>query len=194
MPAVKRIYKHEADTSTATATGRSRQEQSEVVVFGLGEAAQIVNTPPSRLKDWTIGRPFRIKASVRAASGIGSRNLFSREDLYVIALIKRLTDAGLSSRVVEGVLAIIDKTDARRSLGHILALIVVVKVVKDEEVAVELSWINDNSEGQKLSELLHDSLSVGSYFVRLKELWERVNQGIEQEQQKQKIWQKRKRE
>jgi DNA-binding transcriptional MerR regulator len=63
-------------------------------IFELADIAGILGIEKSCAKSWTIGRPFSVRPSIRAASGKGSRNLFSRNDVYRFALVKRLNEAG----------------------------------------------------------------------------------------------------
>src|SRR5436309_4088844 len=73
-------------------------------VFTIGEIATILQVPLSRLKNWTVGRPFKIIPRIMAATGKGSRNLFSLEDVYVFALVNQLHTDGLSHKLIPEVL------------------------------------------------------------------------------------------
>jgi hypothetical protein len=68
----------------------------QIAVFELGEVAAILNLPTTRVKNWTIGRPFSVRPSIRASFGKGSRNLFSKNDVCCLALLERLIGAGAS--------------------------------------------------------------------------------------------------
>jgi hypothetical protein len=69
-------------------------------VFTLGEIAEILQAPISRIKNWTAGRPFKIIPRIMGAKGKGSRNLYSLEDVYLFALVNQLHNDGLSNRVI----------------------------------------------------------------------------------------------
>jgi hypothetical protein len=69
-------------------------------IFELGEIAKILGMPLTKVKNWTIGRPLKIEASVKTASGQGSRNLFSMEDVYLIGLANELSKAGLAAKAI----------------------------------------------------------------------------------------------
>jgi len=73
-------------------------------VFTIGEVAEILHAPLSRIKNWTVGRPFKIVPRIMAAKGKGSRNLFSLEDVYILALVNQLHMDGLSNKVIPVVL------------------------------------------------------------------------------------------
>jgi hypothetical protein len=73
-------------------------------IFELDEVATIVGMPKSLAKNWTIGRPLKITASVRSARGKGSRNLFSLIDVFKMALAYEMSEAGLSVRLIQRVL------------------------------------------------------------------------------------------
>jgi hypothetical protein len=73
-------------------------------IYELSEVAEILAMPKSRVKNWTIGRPLRITPSVRAATGKGSRNLYSVEDVYLIGLADQLNVDGFAPKTTEKVL------------------------------------------------------------------------------------------
>jgi hypothetical protein len=82
----------------------SSRELNAVNVFSLGEVAEVLQLPKSRIKDWTIGRPLEIIPKVLAAHGTGSRNLYSIEDVYVMGFIKQLGEDGFSSKTIKKLL------------------------------------------------------------------------------------------
>jgi DNA-binding transcriptional MerR regulator len=73
-------------------------------VFELSEVADLVGLPVTTVKNWTIGRPLEIKPSIKSKRGTGFRNLYSREDVYVMALADRLTKDGFALETVKQVL------------------------------------------------------------------------------------------
>ena len=73
-------------------------------VFTLGEVAELLQAPKTRIKNWTIGRPLRIVPRILAAQGKGSRNLYSVEDVYVFALANQLGKDGFSVKTIDGLL------------------------------------------------------------------------------------------
>lgn len=75
-----------------------------IQIYELADIAALLGIEKSRVKNWTIGRPFSIQPSVRASFGKGSRNLFSRNDVYCFALVQRLSEAGAKSADIQGML------------------------------------------------------------------------------------------
>jgi DNA-binding transcriptional MerR regulator len=73
-------------------------------VFELAEVAEVLGMPKSKVKNWTIGRPLRITPSVRVASGKGTRNLYSVEDVYVLTLANQLNEDGFSPKAIQAVI------------------------------------------------------------------------------------------
>jgi len=62
--------------------------------FTTFDATRICETRYQRLREW-IGRKH-IKPSINKAEGVGTKTLFSRSDLYLIALFKMLVGKGFS--------------------------------------------------------------------------------------------------
>jgi hypothetical protein len=87
-------------------------------VFSLGDVADILKVPKTRIKNWTIGRPFKIVPKVLAAHGKGSRNLYSLDDLYLFALVNQLHEDGLSNSVVQ---LVVDSAFLTPKLGDLKA-------------------------------------------------------------------------
>lgn len=90
-------------------------------VFSLGDVAEILEVPKTRIKNWTIGRPFTIVPKVLAASGKGSRNLYSLSDVYLFALVNQLHEDGLTNEALQ---VVIDSAFLAPKLGdvHVFSL------------------------------------------------------------------------
>ena len=73
-------------------------------IFELSEVARILEVPKARIKNWTIGRPLRITPTIRTASGKGTRNLYSVEDVYVLTLANQLNEDGFSPKAIQAVI------------------------------------------------------------------------------------------
>jgi hypothetical protein len=73
---------------------------SGVQVFELSDLVEVILMPPSTAKNWTSGKPVRLEPSIRPASGTGSRNLFSREDLDRMALAWELSKSGMAAKAI----------------------------------------------------------------------------------------------
>ena len=68
--------------------------------FDLIEMATLADIAPTKAKNWVNGRPFTIKASIREAAGRGSSNLYSIEDVYVMALASEFSKAGFAAAAI----------------------------------------------------------------------------------------------
>jgi DNA-binding transcriptional MerR regulator len=77
---------------------------TEIQVFELSEVADLLDLTASTVKNWTIGRPLSIKPSIRASRGKGSRNLYNRDDVCVLALAAQLSRDGFALKTVQKVL------------------------------------------------------------------------------------------
>lgn len=73
-------------------------------VLDLSGLAHVVGIPILQARNWTSGRPLRIKPSVRAAIGKGSRNLYDETDVFKVAVAQRMRQHGLSFRLIQYVL------------------------------------------------------------------------------------------
>jgi hypothetical protein len=70
-------------------------------VFELLEMEKILALKPGRAKNWTNGRTgVLIEPSVRKASGTGSRNLYSLQDLYLMGIAKEFSKAGFAAKAI----------------------------------------------------------------------------------------------
>ena len=73
--------------------------------FDLAEMAKLSGTKPATAKNWTVGRPFTIPASVHQAPGRGSINLYSIDDVYLMAMANQLSEAGMTARAIGDVVS-----------------------------------------------------------------------------------------
>ena len=80
------------------------------VFLESAEVAKIVGIPPIYLNKFVERRKYRIEPSVRSGKGRGSRRLFSEDDVYGIALVWWLFEAGLRSDTIQDVLDQICRT------------------------------------------------------------------------------------
>jgi hypothetical protein len=92
-------------------------------VFELGEIAKILGMPLTKAKNWTVGRPFKLEPSIKTASGHGSRNLFSLEDVYLMGVANELSKAGMAANAI-GKLAEAVKAKFPGGLGDLETLFV----------------------------------------------------------------------
>lgn len=68
--------------------------------FEYSEMIRVLGMSPAKAKNWTVGRPFKIEASIHAASGQGSRNLYSLEDVYLMGIANELSKAGMAANAI----------------------------------------------------------------------------------------------
>ena len=71
-----------------------------IQTFEFREMIAILGMSPSRAKNWTVGRPFKLEPSIRTASGQGSRNLYSLEDVYLMGIANDLSHLGMAAATI----------------------------------------------------------------------------------------------
>ena len=69
-------------------------------IFELSEMAEVLGMPLTKARNWTIGRPLMIPASIRSSTGTGSRNLYSIEDVYLMGLANEFSKAGFAAMAI----------------------------------------------------------------------------------------------
>src|SRR5260370_24940855 len=77
-------------------------------IFELSEMAKLLGVPFTKARNWTIGRPLSIPASVRTATGTGSRNLYSIEDVCLMGLANEFSKAGFAAKAIGRLLEAVD--------------------------------------------------------------------------------------
>jgi len=82
------------------------QDQSEELpaVFESTDVERLVDISSIRLNKFVEDNLYRLRPSIKAGKGRGSRRLFNREDVFGIALVWWLFEAGLRSNVIRVVL------------------------------------------------------------------------------------------
>ena len=68
--------------------------------FDLNAMAKLVGIKVTKAKNWTVGRPFTIPASAYQASGRGSINLYSIDDVYLMAVANEFSKAGFAAKAI----------------------------------------------------------------------------------------------
>lgn len=89
--------------------------------FEFREMIDVLGMDAAKAKNWTVGRPFKIEASIRTASGHGSRNLYSLEDVYLMGLANELSHAGMAANAIGKLLEDL-KTKVTTGLANIRSL------------------------------------------------------------------------
>lgn len=79
-------------------------------IFELPEMAEVLGMPLTKARNWTIGRPLTIPASVRKATGTGTRNLYNIEDVYLMGLANEFSKAGFAAMAIGRLLKEVDPT------------------------------------------------------------------------------------
>lgn len=74
---------------------------TENTVLQARDVGLLVGLTEDAVKQWTIGRPYKIRPSIRSSTGRGIPNLYSFSDAVRFAITKRLTSDGFQSDVVE---------------------------------------------------------------------------------------------
>ena len=68
--------------------------------FSIGQMTGLVGMDADKVKNWMAGKPFSFKPSAQSASGKGSRNIYSRQDLYVLAVANEFSKAGFAGKAI----------------------------------------------------------------------------------------------
>jgi hypothetical protein len=79
--------------------------QNRPPTFEFREMISILGMSPTKAKNWISDRPFKIEASIRTASGHGSRNLYSLEDLYLMGIADELSHSGMAAGAIGDLVA-----------------------------------------------------------------------------------------
>jgi hypothetical protein len=75
-------------------------QRHTIQTFEFREMISVLGMSPSRAKNFTVGRPFKLEPSIRTASGHGSRNLYSLEDVYLMGVANDLSHAGMAAGAI----------------------------------------------------------------------------------------------
>jgi len=91
--------------------GIPKHEEISVKSFGTGEAAEILDIPIWRLRNFLDGPAYQISPHDQIGKGKGSRRIFSREGLYRLAVATVLARDGFTPKFVGGVLSQLSEHD-----------------------------------------------------------------------------------
>ena len=94
----------------------AKHSMADIKVFELLEMEKLLGLKPGKAKNWTNDRTgIKIEPSVRKASGTGSRNLYSTEDLYLMGIAREFSKAGFAAkaigRLLETARPLLEETD-----------------------------------------------------------------------------------
>ncbi len=138
-------------------------------IFELRDVAAILHIPTTRLVNWSQGRTIHFKPSIREATRKGERNLYSRADLYTLALAEIL----LSSAGYPGATVQLMVNEAPQNIIG-AGWFVIVWPTRGGPV---ISWRNQYSP---------DSKTLGSYAINLRHVREAVDADIQDYEQRRK--------
>ena len=74
------------------------------LTFDTNEVCELVGIGPLLLNKFVERKTYGIQPSVRSGKGRGGRRLFSRDDVFGIALVWWLFESGLRSNVIQSIL------------------------------------------------------------------------------------------
>ncbi len=151
-----------------------RTANEKMQVFTLGDVAEILSVPISRIKNWTIGRPYRVVPSLVTGRGKGRRNLYTLEDVYLLALLTRLHDDGLSPDLISWLPKLANEKRVRAALVSAEMKFFIVRAGGGEEPELLFNSV------LRRQDLASTKMSGGTYQLNLQMLRAEVNRKIAQ--------------
>jgi hypothetical protein len=95
-----------------------RTAPAPVPEFGTGEAAEILDIPIWRLQKFLDSGQYNLDSAGKLGRGRGSRRVFSREDLYRIALANWLIKDGFTPQFVGSVVPQLSDNEVGVHIDH----------------------------------------------------------------------------
>ncbi len=92
-----------------------------VAVLQLSDIMRVTGLPAHTARQWTLGRPYAIAASVRDSSARGVPKLFDPADALRFAVAAQLTRDGFMSSVIKAALDKLDSSNARHAETLVIA-------------------------------------------------------------------------
>ena len=83
--------------------------------FPAGEVAEILRVPMWRLQKFIDSPQYKFSPKGKLGKGQGSRRVFTREDIYRVALAARLVEDGFAARFVGSILEEFEDHDFNES-------------------------------------------------------------------------------
>jgi hypothetical protein len=71
-----------------------------IQTFEFREMIDVLGMQATKAKNWSAGRPFKLEPSIRTATGQGSRNLYSLDDVYLMGIANDLSLSGMSAGAI----------------------------------------------------------------------------------------------
>ncbi len=137
--------------------------------FEFREMVEILGMSPTKAKNWIVGRPFTIEASIRTASGHGSRNLYSLEDLYLMGVANELSHAGMAAAAIGKVVA-----GLQVKFPHGLAEVDTLHVARGEKLTYRIELREDRLPADSVVRL---SIGVSRLRRKVDQAVRRLRQG-----------------
>lgn len=104
------------------------------MTFKMGEITKLIDVDRNRLKEW-IARGW-VKPSIKRASGHGTPNVFDRENLYEIALFKKMIESGLSRAVIGDFIGSAQRSRAITQLATVVQAIRIIPLSDELQTGV----------------------------------------------------------
>jgi hypothetical protein len=79
-------------------------------VLQAKDVGLLVGLTEDAVKQWTLGRPYTIRPSIRSSAGKGIPNLYNLSDALRFYVVRQLTADGFQSFVIQRALAAVDST------------------------------------------------------------------------------------
>jgi len=83
----------------------------KIASFGTGEVAKILGVPIWRLQKFLDSPKYHLSPAGKLGEGLGSRRVFTREDVYRLALASRLVMDGFAAKFVGSLLEQIENLE-----------------------------------------------------------------------------------
>jgi hypothetical protein len=94
-----------------------------VQTFEFREMIRVLGMSAATGKNFTSGRPFKLKPSIRTATGQGSRNLYSLGDVWLMGVANELSKAGMAASAIGKLVGAL-RTKFTHGLGAVDALFI----------------------------------------------------------------------
>ena len=104
--------------------------------FYMKDIINVTGIKRERLKEW-IKRGY-ISPSIRRATRPRERNIFSHNDLYLVAIFKELVRAGFSRRKVSGIMNVAFPNILEAEVNTVKA-----KITRNTEITIDIKSIKD---------------------------------------------------
>lgn len=91
-------------------------------LFTIGQMTKILGMNSDKVKNWMAGKPFPFKPSEVSACGTGSRNIYNRQDLYLLGVANEFSKAGFAGKAIGRLLDAIRPRLARLDRSAVLTV------------------------------------------------------------------------